>query len=99
MSHRNHGNHRNIDLWSMKSAEEGQVIAQPVPKALSVISVRSALPLATNGTQEFLCDKKRKLKKNLNDNISREHTFFSGSSLHKGRVLGASEETDYKMAN
>ena len=40
-----------------------------------------------------------KLKKNLNDNISREHTFFSGSSLHKGRVLGASEETDYKMAN
>ena len=39
MSHRNHGNHRNVDLWSMKSAEEGQVIAQPVPKALSVISV------------------------------------------------------------
>ena len=33
------GNHGNIDLWSMKSAEEGQVIAQPVPKALSVISV------------------------------------------------------------
>ena len=30
--------------------------AQPVPKALSVISVRSALPLATNGTQEFPCD-------------------------------------------
>ena len=27
-----------------------------------------------------------------NDYISREHTFFSGSSLHKGRVLGASEE-------
>ena len=39
MSHRNHGNHRNVDLWSMKSAEEGQVIAQPVPKALSVISM------------------------------------------------------------
>jgi hypothetical protein len=48
---------------------------------------------------EFLCDKKRKLKTNLNDYISREHTFFSGSSLHKGRVLGASEETDYKMAH
>jgi hypothetical protein len=31
--------------------------AQPVPKALSVISVRSALPLATGGTQEFLCKK------------------------------------------
>ena len=31
--------------------------AQPVPKALSVISVRSALPLATGGTQEFLCEK------------------------------------------
>ena len=30
---------------------------QPVPKALSVISVRSALPLATGGTQEFLCEK------------------------------------------
>ena len=29
--------------------------AQPVPEALSVISVRSALPLATGGTQEFLC--------------------------------------------
>ena len=60
------------------------MIAQPVPKALSVISVN------------FCVTKKRKLKKNLNDNISREHTFFSGSSLHKGRVLGASEETDYK---
>ena len=71
----------------MKSAEGGQVIAQPVPKALSVISVN------------FCVTKKRKLKKNLNDYISREHTFFLGSSLHKGRVLGASEETDYKMAH
>ena len=43
--------------------------------------------------------KKRKLKTKLNDNISREHTFFSGSSLHKGGVLGASKETDYKMAH
>ncbi len=50
MSHRNHGNHGNIDLWSMKSAEEGQVIAQPVPKALSVISVN-------------FCVKKKKTKK------------------------------------
>ena len=34
-----------------------------------------------------------------NDYISREHTFFSGSSLHKGRVLGASEEADNKVAH
>ena len=34
-----------------------------------------------------------------NDYISREYTFFSGSSLHKGRVLGASDETDYQMAH
>jgi hypothetical protein len=34
----------------MKSAEEGQVIAQPVPKALSVISVN-------------FCVKKKKTKK------------------------------------
>ena len=34
-----------------------------------------------------------------NDYISREHTFFSGSSLHKGRVLGASEEAQYEMAH
>ena len=66
----------------MKSAEEGQVIAQPVPKALSVISVN-------------FCE----LKTNLNDYISREHTFFSGSSLHKGGVLGTGKETQHKVAH
>jgi hypothetical protein len=40
-----------------------------------------------------------KKKEGLNDNISREYTFFSGSSLHKGRVLGASEETQYEVAH
>ena len=40
-----------------------------------------------------------KKKEGLNDNISREHTFFSGSSLNKGRDLGASEETQYEVAH
>ena len=43
--------------------------------------------------------KKRKLKTKLNDYISREYAFFSGSSLHKGGVLGASKETDNKVAH
>ena len=51
MSHRNHGNHGNIDLWSMKSAEEG-------------LFDRAA---CAEGTFcdfcEFLCDKKKKTKK------------------------------------
>ena len=70
--------------------------AQPVPKALSVISFISAgleilCAACAEGTfcdfREFLCDNKN--KKNKNDYISREHTFFSGSSLLKGGVLGA----------
>ena len=40
-----------------------------------------------------------KKKEGLNDNISREYTFFSGSSLHKGGVLGASKETNNKVAH
>ena len=39
------------------------------------------------------------LKIILDDNIPREYTLFSGSSLHQGRVLGASQEDEYWLEN
>ena len=37
--------------------------------------------------------------KKVNVLLSREYSFFSGASLHKGSVLGASQEADYCLAH